>query len=114
MPSDISLLYAARDVRGFGDGFAIIIVPPISPRSGTTRCRSASSPQPNSIAALCDSNILRHGALIHRKGRLPLWVIRYRSLGAENRFMSAMPRKRRLAVKASSVAMGHKLSLFLP
>ena len=27
MPSDISLLYAARGVRGFGDGFAIIIVP---------------------------------------------------------------------------------------
>ena len=26
MPSDISLLYAARGVRGFGDGFAIIIV----------------------------------------------------------------------------------------
>jgi Asp-tRNA(Asn)/Glu-tRNA(Gln) amidotransferase A subunit family amidase len=35
-----------------------------------------------------------------------IWVIRYRSSGAENRFMSAMPRKRRLAVRASSVAMG--------
>src|SRR5215470_4712825 len=30
------------------------------------------------------------------------------SLIAENRFMSAMPRKRRLAVKAASVAMGQK------
>jgi hypothetical protein len=36
------------------------------------------------------------------------WVIRYRSLRGENRSMSAMPRKRRLAVKASSVAMGHE------
>src|SRR6266446_10448370 len=26
-PSDISLLYAARGIRGFGDGFAIIILP---------------------------------------------------------------------------------------
>ena len=26
-PSDISLLYAARGMRGFGDGFAIIILP---------------------------------------------------------------------------------------
>src|SRR5882724_3799147 len=26
-PSNISLLYAARGVRGFGDGFAIIILP---------------------------------------------------------------------------------------
>ena len=42
----------------------------------------------------------------HDHPRLPVWVFRYRSLGAENRFMSAMPRKRRLAVKASSVAMG--------
>src|SRR5215468_8804583 len=38
-------------------------------------------------------------------------TIRYRSLGAENRFMSAMPRKRRLAVRASSVAMGHNTGL---
>src|SRR5437660_12856505 len=38
----------------------------------------------------------------------PVWVIRCRSLRDENRSMSAMPRKRRLAVKASSVAMGHK------
>src|SRR5262249_28070609 len=37
-------------------------------------------------------------------------VIRYRSLLDENRSMSAMPRERRLAVKASPVAMGH----FLP
>jgi hypothetical protein len=35
-------------------------------------------------------------------------VIHYRSLGDENRSISAMPRKRRLAVKASSVAIGHK------
>src|SRR6188472_1835051 len=27
MRSDISLLYAARGVRGFGDGFAILILP---------------------------------------------------------------------------------------
>ena len=27
IPSDIALLYAARGVRGFGDGFAIIILP---------------------------------------------------------------------------------------
>src|SRR5262249_22999407 len=40
-------------------------------------------------------------------GECLLWVIRYRSLRDENRSMSAMPRKRRLAVKASSVAMGH-------
>src|SRR5262249_9067208 len=33
-------------------------------------------------------------------------VIRYRSLRDENRSMSAMPPKRRLAVKASPVAMG--------
>src|ERR1700680_4771686 len=26
-PSNVSLLYAARGVRGFGDGFAIIILP---------------------------------------------------------------------------------------
>ena len=26
-PSNIALLYAARGVRGFGDGFAIIILP---------------------------------------------------------------------------------------
>src|SRR5262249_49708100 len=39
-----------------------------------------------------------------------LWVIRYRSLRDENRSMSAMPRKRRLAVKTSSVAMGHELT----
>ena len=38
----------------------------------------------------------------------PVRVIRYRSLGAENRLMSATPRKRRLAVKASPVAMGHQ------
>jgi hypothetical protein len=37
----------------------------------------------------------------------PRWVIRYRSLRHEIRSMSAMPLKRRLAVKASSVAMGH-------
>src|SRR5207245_7995425 len=35
------------------------------------------------------------------------WVIRYRWLRDENLSMSAMPRKRRSAVKASSVAMGH-------
>src|SRR5262245_44424526 len=34
-------------------------------------------------------------------------TIRYRSLRDENRSMSATPRKRRLAAKASSVAMGH-------
>jgi hypothetical protein len=34
------------------------------------------------------------------------WVIRYRSLRDENRSMSAMPRKRRRAVKMSPVAMG--------
>src|SRR5437660_11182769 len=38
----------------------------------------------------------------------PVWVIRCRSLRDENRSMSAMPRKRRLAVKASSVAMGQQ------
>ena len=37
-----------------------------------------------------------------------LWVIRCRSLRDENRSMSATPRKRRLAVKASSVAMGQQ------
>ena len=36
------------------------------------------------------------------------WVIRDRSLGTENRFMSAMPRKRRRAVKASPVAKGQR------
>src|SRR5262249_26561136 len=36
----------------------------------------------------------------------PRWVIRYRSLRDENRSMSAIPRKRRLVAKASSVAMG--------
>src|SRR5262249_50197729 len=35
-------------------------------------------------------------------------TIRYRSLRDENRSMSAMPRKRRLAVKASSVALGQE------
>src|SRR5262249_10534888 len=35
-------------------------------------------------------------------------VIRYRSLRHENRSMSAMPRQRRLAVKASPVAMGQE------
>ena len=35
-------------------------------------------------------------------------VIRYRSLRDENLSMSAMPRKRRLAVKASYIAMGQK------
>ena len=39
--------------------------------------------------------------------RRQMWVIRDRSLGGENRFMSAMPRKRRRAVKAGRVAMGH-------
>ena len=34
--------------------------------------------------------------------------IRCRSLGAENHFMSAMPRKRRCAVRASPVAMGQQ------
>src|SRR5215470_674253 len=34
-------------------------------------------------------------------------TIRVKSLRDENRSMSAMPRKRRLAVKASSVAIGH-------
>src|SRR5215470_173480 len=38
----------------------------------------------------------------------PLGVIRYTSLRDENRSMSAMPRKRRRAVKASSVAMGQQ------
>src|SRR5262249_25578027 len=38
-------------------------------------------------------------------------VIRYRSLRNENRSMSAIPRKQRLAVKASSVAMGHLQTL---
>jgi hypothetical protein len=41
-------------------------------------------------------------------GQQPLRVIHYRSLRDENRSMSAMPRKRRLAVKASSVAMGQE------
>jgi hypothetical protein len=36
----------------------------------------------------------------------PVRVIRYRLLHDENRSMSAMLRNRRLAVKASSVAMG--------
>src|SRR5215471_14920547 len=40
------------------------------------------------------------------RARRQMWVIRDRSLGAENRFMSAMPRKRQRAVKASPVAMG--------
>src|SRR6266446_8620594 len=43
--------------------------------------------------------------------RTQLWVIRYRSLRDENRSMSAMPRKRRRAVKLSPVAMGHKQKL---
>src|SRR5215470_15235878 len=38
----------------------------------------------------------------------PLGVIRYTSLRDENRSMSAMPRKRRLAVRATSVAMGQQ------
>src|SRR5262249_54692803 len=41
-----------------------------------------------------------------RESPLLLRVIRYRSLRDENRSMSAMLRKRRVAVKASSVAMG--------
>ena len=41
--------------------------------------------------------------------RCRLGVFRYRSLRDENQSMSAMPRKRRLAVKASSVAMGQEL-----
>src|SRR5215468_8905269 len=44
-------------------------------------------------------------------GRTLLWVIRDRSLRDENRSMSAMPRKRRLVVKAPSVAMGQKQTL---
>src|SRR5215510_3201148 len=46
-------------------------------------------------------------------GRTIQWVIRDRSLRDENRPMSAMPRKRRLAVKASSVAMG-QIQTFRP
>ena len=26
-PADVTLLYAARGIRGFGDGFAVIILP---------------------------------------------------------------------------------------
>jgi hypothetical protein len=68
----------------------------------------------------CNSAVSRPcSAILTRESRQTrrfhtAWVIRYRSLHDENRSMSAMPRKRRLAVKASSVAMGQKLSLFLP
>src|SRR5262245_55437738 len=44
--------------------------------------------------------------LLRRTAGPYIRVIRYRSLGDENRSMSAMPRKGRLAVEASSVAMG--------
>ncbi len=33
-PSDVHLLYAARTARGFGDGFAIIILPAYLPQLG--------------------------------------------------------------------------------
>src|SRR5262249_33474537 len=48
-------------------------------------------------------------AAVH--SRRPSWVIRYRSSGVENCFMSAMPRKRRLVVNASCVAMGQLQTL---
>jgi hypothetical protein len=41
-----------------------------------------------------------------RPGQAPLWVIRYRSLRAENRSMSAVPRKRRKVSALASVAKG--------
>jgi hypothetical protein len=47
-------------------------------------------------------------------GRMTAQVIRYRSSDAENRFMSAMPRKRRRAVKMPPVAMGPKRPSALP
>jgi hypothetical protein len=43
-----------------------------------------------------------------------LWVIRYRSLRDENRSMSAMPRKRRRAVKMSPVATGQMQAIAGP
>jgi hypothetical protein len=43
-----------------------------------------------------------------RSTKEQLWVIRYRPSGAQNCFMSALPRKRPLAVRASSVAMGQE------
>ena len=39
----IALLYAARGLRGFGDGFAIIILPAYMTALGYDRSRSASS-----------------------------------------------------------------------
>jgi hypothetical protein len=53
----------------------------------------------------CGSPTLSPNAATH--WRLPLRVIRYGPLGMKNRSMSAMPRKRRLAVKMSAAAKGH-------
>src|SRR5215813_2249955 len=61
------------------------------------------------LKSLQESYSPRSTAVVHAHAKnrpRPLWVIRYRSLRDEDRSMSAMPRKRRLAVKASLVAMG--------
>ena len=47
MNSNVLLLYAARGVRGFGDGFAIIILPAYLSAIGINAgCRSGSWPRP--------------------------------------------------------------------
>src|SRR5262249_31954882 len=69
---------------------------PPKPRSGA---RSFGWPTSKQIARSRRQKFHKLGS----RNRLDVgWVIRYRSLHDENRFMSAMPRKRRLAVKASS------------
>lgn len=51
--SDILLLYAARGVRGFGDGFAIIILPAYLSAIGSAPPRSAWSPARHCSAPRC-------------------------------------------------------------
>ncbi len=46
MSTNVLLLYAARGIRGFGDGFAIIILPAYLSAIGMIRFRSGSWPRP--------------------------------------------------------------------
>ena len=64
-PSDILCLYAARALRGFGDGFAIIILPVYLRPSASARNTSASSPAPRCWGpppSLCSPASSRRGS----------------------------------------------------
>ena len=51
VPANILLLYAARGVRGFGDGFAVIILPAYLSAIGFRPDRRSASSRPRRCSA---------------------------------------------------------------